>query len=187
MRTFTLPSFTAPNSSSATSCVESFTCVLHVSPKGKRGGTRVFACIGRVAQGQCGGRHACVGRVPPSTCVLGLPPMGSVGVACVCWACLKIGREGACLKRPTVILVTNCHFSGDTHTEDRHRGLKELTTSVRAYAPARYSKPQPRAPSPDPRLKPGPVFVASGGVTIKKIVRMLNVAPLAPKNQQPKQ
>jgi len=28
----------------------------------------------------------------------------------------------------------------------------------------RSSKPHPRAPNPDPRLKPGPVFVASGGV-----------------------
>jgi len=45
MSTFTLPSFAAPNSPSATSCVESFTCVLHVPPKGKRGGTSVLACI----------------------------------------------------------------------------------------------------------------------------------------------
>ena len=37
---------------------------------------------------------------------------------------------------------------------------------VRAYAPTRSSKPQPRAPPLDPRLKPGPVFVASGGVII---------------------
>jgi len=36
--------------------------------------------------------------------------------------------------------------------------------SVRAYAPTRSSKSHPRAPPPDPRLKPGPVFVASGGV-----------------------
>ena len=35
---------------------------------------------------------------------------------------------------------------------------------VRAYAPARSSKPHPWAPPPDPRLKSGPVFVASGGV-----------------------
>jgi len=46
MNTFTLPSLAAPSSSSATSCVETFTCVLHESPKGKRGGTSVFACIG---------------------------------------------------------------------------------------------------------------------------------------------
>jgi len=32
INTFTLPSFAAPNSPSATSCVESLTCVLHVSP-----------------------------------------------------------------------------------------------------------------------------------------------------------
>ena len=41
----------------------------------------------------------------------------------------------------------------DRHTE---------TPSVRAYASIRSSKPRPRAPIPDPRLKPGPVFVASG-------------------------
>ena len=32
----------------------------------------------------------------------------------------------------------------------------------RACAPTRSSKPHPRAPPPDPRLKPGPVFVTSG-------------------------
>jgi len=39
MNTFILPSFAAPNTPSATSCAKSFTCVFHVSPKGKRGGT----------------------------------------------------------------------------------------------------------------------------------------------------
>ena len=43
-------------------------------------------------------------------------------------------------------------------------GYREMTPSVRALAPARSSKSHPRAPPPDPRLKPGPVFVASGGV-----------------------
>jgi len=41
-----------------------------------------------------------------------------------------------------------------------------MTPSVRTYAPTRSSEPHPRAPPPDPRLKPGPVFVASGGVKI---------------------
>ena len=45
-----------------------------------------------------------------------------------------------------------------------YRGLQEMTPSVRANAPTRSSKPHPRAPPPDPRLKLGPVFVASGGV-----------------------
>ena len=41
-------------------------------------------------------------EVPPdhqaSRCALELwVPKGSVGAACVCWACLKIGREGVCL------------------------------------------------------------------------------------------
>jgi len=35
---------------------------------------------------------------------------------------------------------------------------------VRAYAPSCSFKPRPRAPPPDPRLKPGPVFLASEGV-----------------------
>ena len=34
----------------------------------------------------------------------------------------------------------------------------------RACAPTRSSKSHPRAPPPDPRLKPGPAFVTSGGV-----------------------
>ena len=49
--------------------------------------------------------------------------------------------------------------------------LQEMAPSVRAYASTRSSKPHPRAPPPDPRLKPGPVFVASGGVIIEKSQR----------------
>ena len=37
MNNFTFPSFAAPNTSSATSCVKLFSCVLHVSPKGRPG------------------------------------------------------------------------------------------------------------------------------------------------------
>jgi len=66
MSIFTLPSFVAPSSS----CVESFTCVLHMSPKGKRGGTSVFTCIERAYR-----------------------PMAAWGAACMCWACLKMGGE----------------------------------------------------------------------------------------------
>ena len=64
---------------------------------------------------------------------------------------------------------TNCHYSGDRQT-DRHTDRQKSLAlgndppSVRAYAPTRSSKSHPRAPPPDPRLKPGPVFVASGGV-----------------------
>jgi len=43
-----------------------------------------------------------------------------------------------------------------------------MNPSVRAYTPTRSSKPHPWAPPPDPRLKPGPVFVASGGVKIAR-------------------
>ena len=43
MNNFTFPSFAAPNTSSATSCVKLFSCVLHVPPKGRRGGTRVLS------------------------------------------------------------------------------------------------------------------------------------------------
>ena len=42
MSAFALPSFAAPSMSSVTSCANSFTCVLHVSPKGRREGTRVL-------------------------------------------------------------------------------------------------------------------------------------------------
>ena len=37
-------------------------------------------------------------------------------------------------------------------------------TRIQVLGPTRSSKPHPRAPPPDPRLKPRPVFVASGGV-----------------------
>ena len=45
-----------------------------------------------------------------------------------------------------------------------------MAPSVRAYAPSRSSKSRPRAPPPDPRLKPGPLFVASRGVSTLDLV-----------------
>ena len=42
-------------------------------------------------------------------------------------------------------------------------GYRKRPPSVRAYAPTRSSKSHPQAPPPDPRLKPGPAFIASGG------------------------
>ena len=60
------------------------------------------------------------------------------------------------------------HRERETHTHRHtHRQTSwaiKMTPSVRAYAPTRSSKPHPRAPPPDPRLKLGPVFVTSGGV-----------------------
>jgi len=58
------------------------------------------------------------------------------------------------LKRPTATLVAS-----------EVVGYRKRPPFVRAYAPTRSSKPHPRAPPLDPRLKPGPVFVTSGGVT----------------------
>ena len=75
----------------------------------------------------------------------------------------------ACLKIQTVTLVAT--LCGDTHTH-RHRGRQKMPPhSVRAYAPTRSSMPHPRAPPPDPRLTPGPVFVVSGGVISKASAR----------------
>ena len=53
-----------------------------------------------------------------------------------------------------------------TRTHADSGGYRKLPKPGRAYAPTRSSKAHPRAPPPDPRLKPGPVFVASGGVNI---------------------
>ena len=44
---------------------------------------------------------------------LGVPPKGSMGAACVCWACLKNGRG-------SVLEKVNCHFWSN---RDRDRGL----------------------------------------------------------------
>ena len=68
-------------------------------------------------------------------------------------------------------LVLVVHFwcilvATDTHTGIM--GYRKLPPSVSAYAPTHSSKPQPRAPPPDPRLKPRPVFVASGGVKMQE-------------------
>jgi len=52
---------------------------------------------------------------------------------------------------------TNCHFSGDTHTHT-HRERERERERETSWAIGT------RAPPPDPRLKPGPVFVASGVV-----------------------
>ena len=62
--------------------------------------------------------------------------------------------------------------------------------SVCAYAPARSSKPHPRAPLPDPRFKPGPVFVASGGVNRHSrcqpaAPRPFSSPPIAPRPHSP--
>ena len=60
-----------------------------------------------------------------STRVLGVSPKGSVGMAYVCWACLKIGRESVCLQRPTAILVatdtTHNHHHHHRRRHHRHR------------------------------------------------------------------
>ena len=79
--------------------------VLNVSPKGKRG-------VGSELAGDDGKDKHLPARPPPSTRVLGVSPMGSAGAACVCWACLKIGRN-------CVFEMTNCHFSGPTATLTR--------------------------------------------------------------------
>jgi len=93
-----LPSFAAPNMSSATSCAKSFACVFHVSPQG----ARVFDVGSELADGDRQDEFPT--RPPASTRVLGVSPKGCVGAACVCWACLKIGRESAFLKRATAVL-----------------------------------------------------------------------------------
>ena len=51
-----------------------------------------------------------------------------------------------------------------THTQTEILGYVIRTHPVRACTPTRSSKPHPRAPPPDPRLAPGPVFATSGGV-----------------------
>ena len=87
-----LPSFAAPNTSSATSCAKSFTCVFHLSPKG----TRVFGVGSELADGERKEKPL-PARPPPSTRVLGVLPMGIVGAACLCWACLKKMGGGVCV------------------------------------------------------------------------------------------
>ena len=55
----------------------------------------------------------------------------------------------------------------DTHTEASWAIGND--PPLYAHIPARSSKPQPRAPPPDPRLKPGFVFVASVGVKTEQL------------------
>ena len=103
----TPPFFAAPNTSTATSCAKSlpffaapmscaksFTCVLCVSTKG----TRVFGVGSELADDDGQDKHLPT-RPPFSTRALGVSPKGSAGAECVCWACLKFGREDVCLKK----------------------------------------------------------------------------------------
>jgi len=118
---FTFPSFAALSTSFAKSCAKSFSCVLHVSPKGRRGGTRALPgpslrCSksstrhppgggGGGSGGGCAWCEACIYMLMSTnlqhlwvsvwggTRVLGVSPKGSVGAACVCWAYLKIWWE----------------------------------------------------------------------------------------------
>ena len=94
MNTFTLPFFAAPSTSTATSCAKSpssfaasntcsdtscaksFTCVFHVSPKG----ASVFGVGSELADDDGEDMHLPT-RPPPSTRVLRVSPMGSVGAA----------------------------------------------------------------------------------------------------------
>ena len=89
-----LPSFAAPSTSSAKSFAKSFTCVFHVSVVSPKG-ARVFGVGSELADGD-GQDNNFLARPPPSTRVLGVSPMGSVGAACVCLACLKIWRGSVC-------------------------------------------------------------------------------------------
>jgi len=61
----------------------------------------------------------------------------------------------------------------DEHVKDAAQGVAEDVPQdvAQDLASTRPSKPHPQAPPPDPRLKPGPVFVASGGVITVTRVR----------------
>jgi len=69
---------------------------------------------------------------------------------------------------------TNCHFSGPivtlvatdrpTHRQTGIMGYRKFHPLCSRICPYPFFEAHPRAPPPDPRLKPGPVFVASGGV-----------------------
>ena len=63
------------------------------------------------------------------------------------------------LKRPTYIIVAT-----HRHT-DSYRGLLEMTPLCMRICPYPLFEATPPGAAPDPRLKPGPVFVASGDVT----------------------
>ena len=93
------------------------------------------------------GQRACIGRVAQGQRGDGMRALGVFEN----WAGKFVFDFD--LKRPTATLVATDIV-----------GYRKSTPSVRAYASTHSSKPHPRAPPPDPRLNPRPVFVASGGV-----------------------
>ena len=116
MNTFTLPFFAAPNTSTATSCAKSLPSFAAPKTYSATSCAKSFTCVffgvGSELAGDDGKDKHLPARPPPSTRELGVSPMGSAGAACVCWACLKIGRN-------CVFEMTNCHFSGPTATLTR--------------------------------------------------------------------
>jgi len=103
-------------------------------------------------------------------------PKVAWGAACVCraWVPPLENEDGQDehLHAPVKIVIVfgwesktpNCRYSGRTHTRAGILGYRKRPHSVSAYAPTRSSNSTPRAPPPEPRSKPGLVFVASGGV-----------------------
>ena len=103
-------------------------------------------------------------------------PRVARGAVCACWAWVTpLEDEDEQVKHlhtSKLIWAGNTRkpsgrYSGHTQRERMTSsvGCSKRPPFVRAYAPTRSSKSHPWAPPPDPPLKPGPVFVASGGVT----------------------
>ena len=84
---------------------------------------------------------------------------------CSCrWATSELPRSIEFIALPFLSLDPQLPRSGQERARTLPKTILIYSPAVRAYAPTRSSTPHPRAPIPDPRLKPGPVFAASGVV-----------------------
>jgi len=159
MKNFTLPSSAAPSTFSTTPCAASFSCLPFTYQL--RAGV--------------GGRHASFGRgFPPLEDLAchderlyassSAAPDTSSATSCA-MSCATLNLRAICNSKPQ-----HFRFSGDAQTDTEASWAIVNAPPLHAHMPLSvfqsHQVTPPGAAPPDPRLKSGPVFVASGGVII---------------------
>jgi len=157
LSTFTLPSSAAPNTSPATSCAASSTCSVQLFLKNgalPSSFKEVNHTLGTLSPGGCPGKTA----APPHPTERAREPFYPF--------LIRSPNEGGGGQKALEHARARMH----TRTHVDSGGYNIRHPYVCACAPTHSLKSHPRAPPPDPRLKPGPMSVASGGGIIQEPV-----------------